>query len=153
MKLITVKFCLLIVRITRSSEVIGSNDASALNQSEDVLDTEEKYHHYHSFYGQRPLCQPQNFALTLGIKANRFDWLVFTGSNCMHHSNQWLKHPWRTNFASQTQIRVIGVQRIRQAKGWLPEAYRVRYIISSFTLSGFARRKPLYMGIGRNMAS
>ena len=46
----------------------------------------------------------------------------------------------------------IGVQRIRPYQRLVTQTYRIRYIISVFTLSGFALAGNPYMGIGRNMA-
>ena len=86
-------------------EVIVINDAST-DDTEDILGVmEEKYPHlYHSFTPESArYISHKKLALTLGIKASKHDWLVFTETNCMPASNQWLKLMAR-NFTPQTQI-------------------------------------------------
>ena len=100
-------------------EVIVINDAST-DETEDVLGyMEEKYPHlYHSFTPDSArYISHKKLALTLGIKASKHDWLVFTETNCMPASNQWLKLMAR-NFTSQTQI-VLGYSGYDRIKGWL----------------------------------
>lgn len=65
-------------------EVIVINDGST-DESEEVLSTfEEKYQHlYHSFTPESArYISRKKLALTLGIKASKYDWLVFTEANC-----------------------------------------------------------------------
>ena len=100
-------------------EVIVINDAST-DETEDVLGfMEEKYPHlYHSFTPDSArYISHKKLALTLGIKASKHDWLVFTETNCMPASRQWLKLMAR-NFTSQTQI-VLGYSGYDRTKGWL----------------------------------
>ena len=121
-------------------EVIVINDAST-DETEDVLGfMEEKYPHlYHSFTPDSArYISHKKLALTLGIKASKYDWLVFTETNCIPASKDWLKLMAR-NFTSQTQV-VLGYSGHDRTKGWLHK--RV-----AFALAG----KP-YMGIGRNLA-
>ena len=89
-------------------EVIVINDAST-DETEDVLGfMEEKYPHlYHSFTPDSArYISHKKLALTLGIKASKHDWLVFTETNCMPASKDWLRLMAR-NFTSQTQV-VLG---------------------------------------------
>ena len=74
-------------------EVIVINDAST-DETEDVLGfMEEKYPHlYHSFTPDSArYISHKKLALTLGIKASKHDWLVFTETNCMPASIIWQK--------------------------------------------------------------
>ena len=112
-------------------EVIVINDAST-DETEDVLGyMEEKYPHlYHSFTPDSArYISHKKLALTLGIKASKHDWLVFTETNCMPASNQWLKLMAR-NFTSQTQI-VLGYSGYDRIKGWL---HNVSHSIHYFSL-------------------
>lgn len=89
-------------------EVIVINDGST-DESEAVLSAfEEKYQHlYHSFTPDSArYISRKKLALTLGIKASKHDWLVFTEANCQPASNQWLRLMAR-NFTPHTQI-VLG---------------------------------------------
>ena len=74
-------------------EVIVINDAPT-DETEDVLGfMEEKYPHlYHSFTPDSArYISHKKLALTLGIKASKHDWLVFTETNCMPASIIWQK--------------------------------------------------------------
>ena len=133
-------------------EVIVINDAST-DETEDVLGfMEEKYPHlYHSFTPDSArYISHKKLALTLGIKASKHDWLVFTETNCMPASRQWLKLMAR-NFTSQTQI-VLGYSGYDRTKGWLHKRVAFDTLFQSLRYLCFALAGKPYMGIGRNMA-
>ena len=74
-------------------EVIVINDGNT-DESEDYLTLlEEKYPHlYHSFVPDSSrYISRKKLAATLGVKASKYDWLVFTEANCCPQSNQWLR--------------------------------------------------------------
>lgn len=133
-------------------EVIVINNASS-DETEDVLGMmEEKYPHlYHSFTpdSARYISQ-KKLALTLGIKASKYDWLVFTETNCEPASNQWLRLMAR-NFTSQTQV-VLGYSGYVHAKGWLHKKTAFDTLFTSLRYMGCALAGKPYMGLGRNMA-
>ncbi|MFR5758302.1 MAG: glycosyltransferase [Bacteroides cellulosilyticus] len=56
----------------------------------------------------------KKLAITLGIKASKYDWLVFTDANCLPESNQWLRTMAR-NFTSRAQI-VLGYSGYERGK-------------------------------------
>lgn len=133
-------------------EVIVINDAST-DETEEVLGyLEEKYRHlYHSFTPDSArYISHKKLALTLGIKASKYDWLVFTETNCMPASNQWLKLMAR-NFTAQTQI-VLGYSGYDRTKGWLHKRVAFDTLFQSMRYLGFALAGKPYMGLGRNMA-
>lgn len=133
-------------------EVIVINDAST-DETEDILGVmEEKYPHlYHSFTPDSArYISHKKLALTLGIKASKHDWLVFTETNCMPASNQWLKLMAR-NFTSQTQV-VLGYSGYDRTKGWLHKRVAFDTLFQSLRYMGFALAGKPYMGIGRNLA-
>lgn len=133
-------------------EVIVINDAST-DDTEDILGVmEEKYPHlYHSFTPESArYISHKKLALTLGIKASKHDWLVFTETNCMPASNQWLKLMAR-NFTPQTQI-VLGYSGYDRTKGWLHKRTAFDTLFQSLRYLGFALAGKPYIGIGRNLA-
>ena len=74
-------------------EVIVINDGNT-DESEDYLTLQgEKYPNlYHSFVpSSSRYISRKKLAITLGIKASKYDWLVFTDANCLPESNQWLQ--------------------------------------------------------------
>ena len=123
-------------------EVIVINDAST-DETEDVLGfMEEKYPHlYHSFTPDSArYISHKKLALTLGIKASKYDWLVFTETNCIPASKDWLKLMAR-NFTSQTQV-VLGYSGYDRTKGWLHK--RVAFDTLFQSLRNLAYRKELF---------
>ena len=88
--------------------------------------------------------------MTLGIKASKYEWLVFTNANCMPQSNQWLRLMAR-NFTSRTQV-VLGYSGYERGKGWLHKRAAFDNLFTSMRYLGFALAGSPYMGIGRNLA-
>ena len=92
----------------------------------------------------------KKLAITLGIKASKYDWLVFTEANCLPESDQWLRTMAR-NFTSRTQI-VLGYSGYERGKGWLHKRASFDNLFTSMRYLGYALAGKPYMGIGRNMA-
>ena len=133
-------------------EVIVINDGDT-DESEDYLTLlENKYPHlYHSFVPDSSrYISRKKLAVTLGIKASKYDWLVFTEANCLPQSKQWLKLLAR-NFTSRTQV-VLGYSGYERGKGWLHKCVAFDNLFNSMRYLGFALAGSPYMGIGRNLA-
>ena len=133
-------------------EVIVINDGST-DETEEVLSLfEEKYPHlYHSFTPDSArYISHKKLALTLGIKASKYEWLVFTEVNCYPVNNQWLRLMAR-NFTPRTQI-VLGYSGYERGKGWLHKCASFDSLFTSLRYLGLALAGKPYMGIGRNLA-
>ena len=133
-------------------EVIVINDGST-DESEDLLsELEEEYPNlYHSFTPDSArYISRKNLALTLGIKASKYDWLVFTEADCTPVSDKWLRRIAR-NFTPSTDI-VLGYSGYERGKGWLHKRVSFDSLFTSLRYLGFALAGKPYMGIGRNLA-
>ncbi|AVM53972.1 cellulose synthase/poly-beta-1,6-N-acetylglucosamine synthase-like glycosyltransferase [Bacteroides zoogleoformans] len=133
-------------------EVIVINDGNT-DESKDYLTLlEEKYPHlYHSFVpASSRYISRKKLAATLGIKASKYDWVVFTDANCRPQSNQWLRLLAR-NFTPRTQV-VLGYSGYERGKGWLHKQVSFDNLFTSMRYLGFALAGSPYMGIGRNLA-
>lgn len=133
-------------------EVIVINDGNT-DDSEDYLTLmEEKYHNlYHSFVPDSSrYISRKKLAITLGVKASKYEWLVLTNANCLPESHQWLRTMAR-NFTSRTQI-VLGYSGYERGKGWLHKRVSFDNLFTSMRYLGYALAGKPYMGIGRNMA-
>ena len=133
-------------------EVIVINDGNT-DESEDYLTLQgEKYPNlYHSFVpSSSRYISRKKLAITLGIKASKYDWLVFTDANCLPESNQWLRTMAR-NFTSRAQI-VLGYSGYERGKGWLHKRVSFDNLFTSMRYLGYALAGKPYMGIGRNLA-
>ena len=123
------------------------------DKSEDYLTIlEEKYPHlYHSFVPESSrYISRKKLAVMLGIKASKYDWMVFTNADCMPQSNQWLRLMAR-NFTPRTQV-VLGYSGYERGKGWLHKRAAFDNLFTSMRYLGFALAGSPYMGIGRNLA-
>lgn len=133
-------------------EVIVINDGST-DESEDLLsELEEEYPNlYHSFTPDSArYISRKKLALTLGIKASKYDWLVFTEADCTPVSDKWLRRIAR-NFTPSTDI-VLGYSGYERGKGWLHKRGSFDSLFTSLRYLGFALAGKPYMGIGRNLA-
>lgn len=133
-------------------EVIVINDGEK-NESEDyLLQLEEQYRNlYHSFVPDSSrYISRKKLAVTLGIRASRYDWLVLTEANCQPQSNQWLRLLAR-NFTPHTEV-VLGYSGYERGKGWLRRCCAFDSLFNTMRYLGFALGGHPYMGIGRNLA-
>lgn len=133
-------------------EVIVVTDGNADDTDDYLTMLRDQYPHlYHSFVpGSSRYISHKKLAVTLGIKASKYNWLVFTDANCQPQSNQWLKMLAR-NFTPQTQI-VLGYSNYERGKSWLHKRIAFDNLFTHMRHLGFALLQKPYMGIGRNLA-
>lgn len=133
-------------------EVIVIND-SATDETSDFLKLlKDKYSNlYHSFTpdGSRYISH-KKLAVTLGIKASKNDWLVFTDPNCRPASPNWLRLMAR-NFTPDTEI-VLGCNQYEKGKKWLHKKVSFDSLFTCVRTLGLALAGKPYMGCGRNLA-
>lgn len=135
-------------------EVIVVNDDST-DDSKDILTSlETQYNNlYHTYVpeGSRNLSH-KKLALTLGIKAARYDIVVFTNANCCPPGNQWLSSLGR-NFVDGTDI-VLGYTALNRKKKERLSFWYCAYDKLLFTLRylSFALIGRPFMGESSNLA-
>ena len=97
-------------------EVIVINDASNDDSEEVLKNMEAKYPNlYHTFTPESArYVSHRKLALTLGVRASKNEWLVFTNANCKPDSDQWLKLMAR-NFTKGTNV-VLGYSNYERKK-------------------------------------
>jgi len=91
----------------------------------------------------------KKFALTLGIKTAKHEYLLLTDADCLPNSSNWAKQ-MSSNF-NNSEI-VLGFGGYKKRKGLLNkiirfDTFNVAKQYLSYALAGFT-----YMGVGRNMA-
>lgn len=134
-------------------EVIVIYDQSSDDDCEDVLKLlQEKYPHlHHSFIPDSArYISHKKLGITMGIKASRYDWLVFTEPNCRPVSNQWLRKMAR-NFTPHTDI-VLGYSNYEKTTGWLNRKITFDTLLNAMRWLGRAIDGYPYTGCGRNLA-
>lgn len=94
--------------------------------------------------------QGKKFALTLGIKAAKYEHIVLTDADCMPLSNEWLSR-MVAPMKDKTQL-TLGFSGYIKHKGWLNKLIRFDTMMIGLQYLGIAKAGSPYMGVGRNLA-
>lgn len=92
----------------------------------------------------------KKFAVTMGIKAASYDWLVFTDADCEPASENWLKGMQQPQ-ANDVQI-VLGYSPYFKKRSLLNALIRFETFFTAVNYLSFALKGMPYMGVGRNLA-
>jgi glycosyltransferase involved in cell wall biosynthesis len=92
----------------------------------------------------------KKYALTLGIKAAQFDWVVLTDADCRPHSTLWLSS-LNAKMSDQTDI-VLGYSPYLKTSGILNLFIRYETLFTALQYFALALLGKPYMGVGRNLA-
>ena len=132
-------------------EVIVVNDNS-VDDTEDVLKAYSlQFKHLKivnvpdsdRFYGSK------KFALTLGIKAAKYENVLLTDADCKPASPQWIKY--MSQYQKNKNI-ILGYGAYQREKGLLNKLIRFETFYTAVQYLSFALAKIPYMGVGRNLA-
>jgi len=133
-------------------EVVVINDCS-YDASGDVLDEmKEKYPRLKvvTITEHERFKTGKKFALTLGIKAAKNEYLLFTDADCVPASDNWITY-MAANFTRPDQI-VLGYSPYKKTLNFLNPFIRFETIKTAINYLSAAVRGDAYMGIGRNLA-
>jgi glycosyltransferase involved in cell wall biosynthesis len=93
----------------------------------------------------------KKYALTLGIKVSKHDFLVFTDADCTPNSKKWLEQI-SSNFSNEKSI-VLGYGAYAKKKfSFLNKLIRFETVMTALQYFSYASMGSPYMGVGRNMA-
>ena len=92
----------------------------------------------------------KKFALTLGIKSAKYEYLLLTDADCSLSSENWLNN-MVANFNNEKQI-VLGYGAYKKGKGLLNIMIRFDTFNIALQYFSFALAGETYMGVGRNLA-
>ena len=92
----------------------------------------------------------KKFALTLGIRAARYDWVLFTDADCRPAGNAWISNMCE-QMDDSAKI-VLGFSPYLKSKGLLNAFIRFESFLTGIQFIGLAILGRPYMGVGRNMA-
>jgi glycosyltransferase involved in cell wall biosynthesis len=134
-------------------EIILIDDASSDNTLEIFEEFEKQYSNVRlvkvqnneAFWGNK------KYALTLGIKASKKDYLLFTDADCYPASKDWI-----TTMSSQFTMHktiVLGYGAYEKvANSFLNKIIRFETMLTAVQYFSWAKAGNPYMGIGRNLA-
>ena len=92
----------------------------------------------------------KKLALTLGIKAAKKEWLVFTEANCYPTTRNWLSR--LAHHCTESADVVLGYSNYEQSKGFSNLYAMYDTLLQQARMLGTTLLGGGYMGIGRNMA-
>ncbi len=134
-------------------EIVLIDDASS-DETLDLFEAFEKQYsnvklvkvaNIEAFWGNK------KFALTLGIKAAKNEYLLFTDADCYPTSKDWIKE-MSSNFTQQKTI-VLGYGAYEKIKGsFFNKIIRFETLLTAVQYFGWAKIGKPYMGVGRNLA-
>ncbi len=93
----------------------------------------------------------KKYALTIGIRAAKFDHLLLTDADCLPESENWMEE-MSQGFTSDEKIFVLGYSQYLQEKGLLNYFIRYETLLTAVNYIGFGLLGNPYMGVGRNIA-
>jgi glycosyltransferase involved in cell wall biosynthesis len=133
-------------------EVIVVNDGSTDETSDLLQDLCLKYPNlYGTFVPENAnIRSTKKLGLTIGIKAAKFDVLLFTDADCKPTSNRWIANMAR-NFTQSTEF-VLGYGAYMHEKGFVSRLISYDTLFIGMQSLGCALVGDPYMGVGRNMA-
>jgi poly-beta-1,6-N-acetyl-D-glucosamine synthase len=133
-------------------EVVVVNDCST-DETEEVLAVlVKKYKNLRTttITPDKKFSHGKKLALTLGIKAAKNEWLVFTDADCYAESEHWLERI-QENYTDKNEI-VLGYGGYKEYPGWLNKYIRYDTMMIALQYFGFALSGIPYMGVGRNLS-
>jgi len=92
----------------------------------------------------------KKYALTLGIKAAKHEWILLTDADCRPQNNQWINA--MTAQCGESSTFVLGFSPYQILPGFLNKFVRFESLVTAIQYLGFALLKNPYMGVGINMA-
>jgi poly-beta-1,6-N-acetyl-D-glucosamine synthase len=133
-------------------QVIVINDCSWDDTKEFLEELEKKYSHLKvvTIVDQEKYRRGKKFALTLGIKAAKYDHLLFTDADCKPATDKWL-NKMQSSFSDKKKI-VLGYGAYEKGKGLLNKLIRFETFYIATQYLSFALHGIPYMGVGRNLA-
>lgn len=134
-------------------EVIVVDDSSD-DETDLLLERLSRQHAnlYHTFVprGARILSS-KKLALTIGIKAAKYEHLLLTDADGRPESKNWIREMMQ-GFANENTEVVVGFSPYFEKKGLLNHIISYDTLFSGLQYMGMARSGHPYMGVGRNLA-
>lgn len=134
-------------------EVIVVNDSSDDNTQ---LILEQYAHQYANLYitfvpqGARVISS-KKLALTIGIKAAHYDYILLTDADCRPESRYWIQKMMQ-GFRSESTEVVLGFSPYFENDSWISRLISYDTLFSGLQYMGMAKSGHPYMGVGRNLA-
>jgi glycosyltransferase involved in cell wall biosynthesis len=133
-------------------EVVVVNDCSS-DETEDVLNRlKQLYSNLRSTIIKQDakFTHSKKLALTVGIKAAKNEWILFTDADCFPETLQWLSG-MASHFTPNKDV-VLGYGGFEKTKGFINRLIRFDGMMIGLQYFTLAKIGKPYMGVGRNLA-
>ncbi len=136
----------------KNYEVIVVNDCSTDDTEYLLPKLQKKYSHLRSTFIKEDsrFKHGKKLAVTIGIKAARYNHFVFIDADCYPESKDWLQ-TMSNKFLHNKQL-VLGYGGYETKPGMLDKLVRYDTLQAAMNYLSFAHAGLPYMGVGRNMA-
>ena len=133
-------------------EVIVVDDRSNDSTFDFLIAETAKDHRLRMVHVNRtpPHANSKKYALTLGIKAARYEWILLTDADCRPEGNGWISS-MSSQFSDNINF-VLGYSPYLKKPGILNAFVRFEALLTGIQYISFALLGNPYMGVGRNMA-
>ena len=133
-------------------EVIVVNDCSEDETGEILKDYAARYKHFRftTIKKDEKFSHGKKLAVMVGIKAAKYDTLLFTDADCKPQSPLWLKK--MAGMLNEEQEICLGYSGFHRKRGFLNIFLRYDAFFIAMHYLSFAMAGKTYMGVGRNLA-
>ncbi len=133
-------------------EIIVVDDRSNDGTFDMLIQETSKDHRLRMVHVNRtpPLFNTKKYALTLGIKAAKYEWLLLTDADCRPVGKNWISSISK-HFSPSTQF-VLGFSPYQHRSGILNAFVRFETLVTGMQYISFALVGMPYMGVGRNLS-
>lgn len=136
-------------------EVIVVNDGSEDNTQQVLEQYAQQYNNLYVTFVPREarVLSSKKLALTIGIKAAHYDYLLLTDADCRPESRQWIREMMSAfvRGGEQTEV-VLGYGAYFEKNTWLSSIINYDTLFIALQYMGMAAARHPYMGVGRNLA-
>ena len=133
-------------------EVVVVNDSSTDDTEHVLMKLAAQFDQfrYTSIPADDKLKRGKKLALTIGLKAAKYDHVLLSDADCYPVSDQWLKQ-MASNFSEDHKI-VLGYGGYERKNGLLNTLIRYETTFTAIQYLSYAIKGKPYMGVGRNLA-
>ena len=133
-------------------QIVVVNDASTDNTEDVLTRLEQRYDNlYHTFVPAGVLsASAKKMAVTIGIKAAKYEHLLFTEPDCIPASDRWIES--MVSSVDDSCGIVLGYSSFTSVKGFMKNFVIYDTLFTSLQFMGFAKSGHPFMGFGSNLA-
>ncbi|MDP5105709.1 MAG: glycosyltransferase [Polaribacter sp.] len=143
----------LIIEQTHSNFEIVLIDNASSDETSDIIESFAEKHSNIKIVtveNNEAFWASKKYALTLGIKASKYDHLLFTDADCHPVSKDWITEMSR-NYTSKKAI-ILGYKKYKKENTFLNLFIRFENLTTAIKCFGFSKRNLSYMAFNGNYA-